>query len=322
VFFHSRALSQSPSLHILKAFSGPLAVQGFFVISGFLIFASYERSKSLGDYFAKRARRILPGYWLSTAVCIVIAVYFTHGLRFGKFLFANLTFMNFLQPEIAGVFPNNPEHFLNVSLWTIKVEIMFYIAVPIVVWIGRRIGSKWALLLGIAGSLAYRAVFAHHEQLLVQLPGQFPYFAVGALGFYHLGWFKRWSYVLVLPAALLFAFQAQLNFFLLRPIAIGILVLTFCLTLPKLPDLSRWGDFSYGIYVLHCPIMQTLIAVGLFQRSPWGAVLITLATVFLAAVLSWHFVEKPWLARRPKPAPVAAEKLELAAQESAVPNVI
>jgi peptidoglycan/LPS O-acetylase OafA/YrhL len=68
VLFHAHHLSAQPALKILpKMFSGGLAVEGFFAISGFLIFSSYERATSLGDYSMKRAARILPGYWLSTS---------------------------------------------------------------------------------------------------------------------------------------------------------------------------------------------------------------------------------------------------------------
>ena len=56
-------------------FSGHLAVEGFFAISGFLIFASYERSTSLKDYFLKRGGRILPGYWLATIFCLAHCVF-------------------------------------------------------------------------------------------------------------------------------------------------------------------------------------------------------------------------------------------------------
>src|ERR1700743_3232503 len=65
VFFHAGSISGSPELVWLSdAFSGHLAVEGFFAISGFLIFASYERSTSLKDYFLRRGGRILPGYWV------------------------------------------------------------------------------------------------------------------------------------------------------------------------------------------------------------------------------------------------------------------
>jgi peptidoglycan/LPS O-acetylase OafA/YrhL len=59
---------------------------------------------------------------------------------------------------------------------------------------------------------------------------------------------------------------------------------------------TRWGDFSYGTYVLHWPIIQLIIAAGLYNSHPWMAFALTFVTVAIGAVLSWFFVEKPSLA--------------------------
>ncbi len=108
VLVHAYDLSNSPALGVLPRFvSSRVAVEGFFAISGFLIFASYERCKSLREYFSNRAWRILPGYWLSTIFCLSIA--FSLGcFHVAKFLLANLTFANFLHPGIPGSSATTP----------------------------------------------------------------------------------------------------------------------------------------------------------------------------------------------------------------------
>src|ERR1700712_2005345 len=138
VFVHCADLSLSPSLVVIRrTLSATMPVEGFFAISGFLIFASYDRCKSLAEYFSNRAYRILPGYWLSTVICLVIA-FSVGSFQVGGFLLANLTFLNYLHPGIPGVFESNPDNpFMNGALWTIKIEVMFYIAVPIIVWFCR-----------------------------------------------------------------------------------------------------------------------------------------------------------------------------------------
>jgi peptidoglycan/LPS O-acetylase OafA/YrhL len=297
VVFHCYALSQAQALapldHIL---SGQVAVEGFFAISGFLIFASYERCHSLKEYFANRGWRILPGYWLSTLFCIAIA-FSLHSFNVGKFLVANLTFANFLQPGIPGVFEGNPDNSaMNGALWTIKIELMFYLAVPLIVWICRRLHRDAILLTLFVLSIAYRVSLAGHKNLAVQLPGQLSFFIVGALIHYHLPWFKRHGALLMAAAALAFALEEWTGWFLLRPICIPALTLGACLLLPHVEGPARWGDFSYGTYILHYPIVQLMVAAGIFRVQPWLGFFTTIMVVAGAAVISWFVVEKPSLA--------------------------
>src|SRR5690349_3507824 len=52
--------------------AGSLGVMAFFVISGFLIAQSWERSSSGRSYFEKRIRRIYPGFMVATSLCAFI----------------------------------------------------------------------------------------------------------------------------------------------------------------------------------------------------------------------------------------------------------
>jgi peptidoglycan/LPS O-acetylase OafA/YrhL len=47
--------------------------------------------------------------------------------------------------------------------------------------------------------------------------------------------------------------------------------------------------------VLHYPIVQCLVAAGLFQRNGWLGVAATMMLVACAAAFSWFVVEKPSL---------------------------
>lgn len=62
-FVHADELSGYAKIGwISQVLSSEVAVKAFFVVSGFLIFMSYERSSSLATYFIKRVRRIYPAY--------------------------------------------------------------------------------------------------------------------------------------------------------------------------------------------------------------------------------------------------------------------
>jgi len=296
VLFHVGYLSGSPLLGRLPHyFSGHLAVEGFFAISGFLIFASYERSTSLQDYLTKRAARILPGYWLSTAFCLAIAFY-DGSFHVARFLFANLTFATFLENSIPGVFDSNPSRTMNGALWTLKIEIMFYVVVPIIVWLCRRLNRDAVLWTLFVLSIIYRAGMVNHYSLAVQLPGQLSFFIVGALIHYHLDFFMKYGRWFTVAAIVLYLGHLATGWFALRPAAVATLTLSASLLAPTIKGPTRWGDFSYGIYVLHWPIIQLFVAAGLYRFHPWLALVLTAITVAIAAVFSWFLVEKPSLA--------------------------
>lgn len=60
---HASILAGRSELAIISdILSSEVAVQGFFAVSGFLIFMSYERSRSLKSYAVKRVRRLVPAY--------------------------------------------------------------------------------------------------------------------------------------------------------------------------------------------------------------------------------------------------------------------
>jgi peptidoglycan/LPS O-acetylase OafA/YrhL len=312
--FHCGMLSHAPELAWSTYLDAGAAVEGFFAISGCLIFASWERSPSPRDYALKRSRRILPGYYAATALCLLIAFLLFRAFHAGKFLAANVTFLNFLHPGIEGAFDGNPENdAMNGVLWTIRVEIMFYAIVPIAAWLGRKVGRDLFLVATAIASILYRyamdgGLFPHaaHPSLAVALPGQWSFFAVGALIYHHRDWFRRYGKWLVLPALALYAatyfMDGFLDGYVFRPVAVPVLVLGFCLLAPEMKGPTRWGDFSYGIYLVHWPIIQTLVAFGVFARWPYPALGAALSLVALAAAFSWFCIEKPMLHRGPGPA--------------------
>lgn len=296
IFFHVGHISGAPQFARLPHyFSGHLAVEGFFAISGFLIFASWERASSLRDYTVKRAARILPGYWVATALCLAICFYYG-SYHVARFLAANLTFANFLGGTVPGVFPNNPSPVLNGALWTIKIEVMFYIAVPIIVWLCRRLHRDAVLWTLFALSVVYRVLMSSHETLALQLPGQLSFFMVGALIHYHLQWFEKNGRWVALAAIISWFIYVGTGLFVFRPLAVSTLTLAAALLLPAVKGPTRWGDFSYGTYVLHWPIIQIVVAMGLYATRPYLALALTLLLTAIGAVLSWFLVEKPSLA--------------------------
>lgn len=322
-FYHAYVLTADDSLKLLKNLFQPLwelAVPGFFVISGFLIFMSYENSESLKSYGIKRARRILPAYFFVVIFCAIAGVlvstlpwneYF--GQTWLKYLICNLTFLNFLQPSLPGVFENNPLYSaVDGSLWTIKIEVMFYLAVPLLAILFNRSHRLAAIVILYVLSYLYfegLTALASHTgngmfiELAKQLPGQLSFFLSGALIYYYFDFFKQHSKVLVISAVALHIVSSAFDFSFFMPATLAIIILYLAFFTPPINVLTRHGDFSYGIYIYHYPIIQLLIALGLFQFSPYLAFAVAAVAVIISAVLSWHWIEKPvLLKRKPEPA--------------------
>lgn len=108
---HSLGLSGTPF-----AYSGLIdmhvSVCVFFILSGFWVTKSFLSVRSLKEYFIKRAKRLLPLYYISmvgfAVVCVLYsgldgAAYFTDG-GFWRYLFWNALFLNFMCPDLPGVF--------------------------------------------------------------------------------------------------------------------------------------------------------------------------------------------------------------------------
>jgi len=119
------------------------------VISGLLIYRSYMRSSSPGSYFEKRIRRIYPAYFTVIVVAAialfplsVVSASQYFGWGFWKYLGANLVFLNFLAPTLPGVFTLNSISAVNGALWTLKIEVAFYLFVPILHFLCGRFGTK------------------------------------------------------------------------------------------------------------------------------------------------------------------------------------
>lgn len=310
---HHHVLTGEAALEVLqRVFSTKLAVDGFFIISGHLVVMSCDRS-GLREYWSKRIRRIYPAYLTVVIACALAGAWFSslpHAAYFSSaqlwsYLAANLAFLNFLAPNLPGVFTTHLWTEVNGALWTLKIEVMFYALVPLLLLLVKRLGAAVVLATLYALSLAWFYAFALlHEssganlwlQLQRQLPGQLTYFLVGA-GFYLYRERLNWPLLAAVGiAAYLLASPAWQP--VLEPIWLGIAVVAVAYKLPHLGNLSRYGDLSYGVYIIHVPVIQAATSLGLYEANPWSAFAATSATIVALAFLCWHLVERPFLFRQ------------------------
>ncbi|HYA20658.1 MAG TPA: acyltransferase, partial [Burkholderiales bacterium] len=315
VLNHALVLSQSFNPAFFAHLSWvSYVVQVFFVVSGYLVFGSYETSRSLPQYYAKRVRRIYPAYVFAIVFWAVVGVllstlppveYFLSRQLY-SYLGFNLVFLNFISPTLPGVFSSNPWVEVNGALWTLKVEVLFYALVPVFVWLFRQFGLVRILVLFYVLSVLYmvgvRELAATTGQLAYlrlqfQFPGQLTYFLAGGLLYYREAALRRW----LLPGALLaipiLAFPIPVLDAIIGPMALAFLTVWFATQFRYLGNFGRYGDFSFGVYTFHFPTLQWMISEGWFATNPVGALIGACALVMVSAFFSWHVVEKPFLLR-------------------------
>lgn len=298
----------------------------FFVVSGYLVSASFLRSPDLASYARKRALRIFPALWLVLlgSVALVTAFGFVTpevatSPTFLAWLVGQLTVAQIYNPEFLRGFGVGV---LNGSLWTIPVEIGFYVAVPVIFGLAARarlVGARLdACLVGLllASFLLGRWVLAHpglESSNLLKLIrfSTLPHlhvFLLGVLLQRHAGWVERalagralpWvaGYVALFLLGRESGWVGSAWFDLLGRLLLAHCVLALAFTARPLSHrLLRENDVSYGVYLVHMPIVNTLLHLG-FSQERW-LLAVSVGASLVLATLSWKLVEQPALALKP-----------------------
>ena len=286
-------------------FEGRIGLVLFFVLSGFLLFRPFARGRvDLRRYFARRAARIVPAYWVALAGAVVLlwGGGATPGIRLPQASNLGL-FAVFGQNYSAATIMQ-----LNPVTWTLCVEVAFYLLLPL-------LRARAAIPLLIAGGLAWNLVghaTAAGQVFTKALPAFLPYFAVGmAVAMWPLRkrvplaaiagltlvvangvWHSNAAPRVVNP---LLAVAADL------PAAVGFgLLIAACAAggLRRLDRLAWVGVRSYGLYLWHVPLILFLRRLDLLPLSFVPALVVVVPVALGAAALSWRFVERPALTGR------------------------
>lgn len=300
VFSHSWVMTQGGSVQgeplyrfTRSVAASNVAVDLFFVLSGYLITASWLRHQGL-RYFTARVLRIYPAFIVASAVAILFAVIWGRGqISSDLAVNAGANALRLLSPSVpvryAGPFPM----VLDGPMWTIAYEFACYLGLAAILYSLRQRG--W-MVIGALGTAVLML------GLLRQMHGQqspegafFPAFAAGSL-FRLRGqeWLRRPRWALVVGALLAFFGLGVLGSPLLWELS-GV-VLAYPLLLLAAHS-TRWPlrqDYSYGTYLFAFPVQQVLVTT-LHLAAPIELLALTLLVTALLAVASWHCVERPSL---------------------------
>jgi len=300
----------------LKFFPG---VPIFFFISGFLISKSFEGSSTLSKYAKKRLLRIYP----ALIVCIFISLFSVYlvgyfdGIDLGifdliKWVVAQATFLQFYNPEFMRGYGVGV---LNGSLWTISVELQFYLLTPILyaffkIVDRKNINTLLIILIIIFMSInmiynRYEGVYG--ELLIVKLfqVSFLPWFYMFLVGvFFQRNFifiYKKLSgkliYISILYFIFIYIFMYYFDFSYnnrLNPIyfiLVAIFTFTFAYSYCNLSDkILGNNDISYGVYIYHMPVINLVLYLG-FSLGLFTLFSVVITTI-IVAFFSWTMVEK------------------------------
>ena len=187
---------------------------------------------------------------------------------------------------------------VNGALWTIKVEVAFYLLLPLLIFIIEKIRSRkgksiflaccsvasilWNLFfewLGQSRGSSFLSDMAH------QFPGFVSYFVSGMLFVYNWESFRKNLNKMVVPALLVFFLHYFTRTEILMPFALTVCVMWFGLALKWFSFVGDETDFSYGMYLTHFPTIQFCVALGYFSYLPLFAMLLVVCASFAMAYL-------------------------------------
>lgn len=309
-FFDQSAWAKATSL-VTAVFNPSAAVVLFFVLSGYVLALSFQRRAEtrlfdqVGPYLLRRSCRLLPAMWASIILLFTITQLIPYAIPREVFT----TFYNrlFGPPALSSLdlarnlalydFRANP------VTWTLYVELIGSLGVPLMYGWARRFGVSGsllllALLIGLAAaslpySLTLRYLFCFQLGVMlaccpvIYQSMRKPHLAISG------------AVILIMMDRLFLGAWLQLGLFVK---ATGsYLLLATLLSMPAVrvfafldrAPLRLLGRISYSLYLFHLPVLylagQALAQIGYFGM--WTNNVLVFSSVIFSVVLAWAMYE-------------------------------
>lgn len=288
-----------------------LGLNGFFVISGFFIFQSLQRSKSIISYFKKRFLRLFPGLFVVLLLTILLIPFVYQG---GASIYSNIDFYTYLpnnlylygfQSSIKGVFDNHNYHSINGSLWTLRYEFSLYVALAFLYFFRKQI-----VVVKVCLFISFTLLFVTHTFFLERFLGSSvlgmrgydiinfgAFFTFGSLlASFNFDKLKEKSRMFFISIIGLLVFilivSIYFNFYIyIKHLIYSLFIMLIgFMPLPFFSTFGKIGDMSYGIYIYSFPVQQTLMYV--FELELFCFLIWSVIISIILGYLSWHLVEK------------------------------
>ncbi len=335
IYYHCYPLLGISSGEILQKWSrnhmslGSFAVNGFFIIGGFLITQSMDHSSSLGEFLKKRVLRIFPAFMCSLLICAFIIGPICSALPMNEyiedagdgplsFIIKNLTFnVRGYAWGIHDVFSDNPYPLsVNGSMWTLKHEFACYLVILILACL-KFFEHRKLFICALASTMILYCFnqmsgfipfsLDKISQILISVnAGEYATF-IGFLALFLSGaciyifadsipLHRR--YVVISWLIFLLGIRTNMGW---HNIAVQLFlpyaVLGTCVYIKNI-SVRRFGDLSYGLYIYSFPIQQTIIHFTEARLSLPVFFTVSLFCAVVLAIISWNCIEKFALRRR------------------------
>ncbi len=322
ILSHSYPLTGNPAepLSVLAGFTfGHLAVDIFFVTSGFLVSASLLKRSELKSFITSRIVRIYPALIVAVAfsayiigplfTSLPLVEYLKSPTTHNFFIHNSLLVVEPIQFSLPGTFEHLPvKNSVNGSLWTLPWEVAMYAALTFLGIISlltfKRLHPQFLKVSITSTAVLFTVVyFANHSTHLItgpHLPHMIRFAAMffmgGAYYIYrqNIPLSKHLFSILLALVIISSTSPGNISFFIYSLALPYLLLYLSYIPTGFIRRFNQLGDYSYGLYIYAFPIQQSLV----FLRPDIPTTTLFLSafplTLFLA-MLSWHFVEKPSL---------------------------
>ncbi|HUP91364.1 MAG TPA: acyltransferase [Solimonas sp.] len=305
--------SQGLFLRLTGITSGRVAVNAFFVMSGFLLARSLAMKGSVTAFIVGRSLRIYPGL----IVCVLLTVLVmgpllttvplreylgSHDVL--RYIALNASLLWFrVAHHLPGVFGDNPyPHEINGSLWTLPWEIGMYVALLAGSVLGL-LRRRWVVLLLWAVSVHFFARWyqsgANNANAWLMFEQFFSFFFGGSVLYLYRAVIPM-SLSLVATAAvawIVIAFSmgsAPVLYYLYPPLLAYAVVGLALVPAGPVRAFNRLPDLSYGTYIYAFPIQQIVVSLSP-GIPPMGVFAWSMVCTLGMAAVSWYCIERPAL---------------------------
>ena len=291
---------------------GEHAVQVFFFLSGILVAQSLLGSRSVLNFAVARGLRIFPALIVCVLLtALVLGPLFTHGslihyftdTQLPVYVLKTLMLVTGSAP-LPHLFQNQAlPDMVNVSLWTLKYEVLCYAGLGLIGYAGlinQRLRPFTTALLAVVVLTIFigRPKPLETYTFIDNLRYFALYFYAGVLAYLLRQYLRIVGWVLIPLGAGFVALLGTRFGELAGCLFLGyatLWVATF--RFGPLRAFANDNDYSYGLYIFAGPIQQLVVSL----LPDYGATAVSFHALSLAlplAVFSWELIERPAIAKR------------------------